>query len=678
MKLLRILSLSLIAGAAPALLAAPAKQITIEGLIETSTDAKLAAARQENPALLDQQLLRLDLADWSADTAGIRFRTPTGEEIDLNREVASKGVDGSVFWEGSTLAKVGPDAGAGSFVYADGMVAGRFSQGHTEWRLTPQGNGLHLLQAVDQRLLQSPGHGDVFDRPAAQLAESAESQKRFASEVRASQVDIMIAVDSRYIPSLRAASLQAQLEVSLTNQAFRNSAIPLNLRLVGTHVVTDTPGDLAVNQLAALVSTNDNVMDAVHPLRDRWGADIVVLMSQRQGAVCGIARSLFPNASEAFAVVGALSQCDSTLFSHEVAHLFSADHDPANACDNPNLPSPCLPPSSGSFKAYAHGYTRNYTGQMAVESYATIMTYLPGSSCPSGLCTRLEQFSNPRLQDSFGNPTGSAYQYDNARAIGEEAARIAAFRVPQAQYVGSPGSGSWYNPARSGHGLNFSYTAYGNVMYWYTYDSSGQPIWYVTDPVQPSGGVWRSSLYRANYLGLGAGANLTTVGDVEFRMLSSSSGLFSWDLYSDGNQSDYDGAEYMSFLFGGGSYTGAWYDPADSGWGLSIDNLGLNTAVTAYYYLANGQPTWAQSNGAVWGNPTQQQTYSMVRYYGPALCPTCQGQGYAAPVGSWAGNIGLRLTGSGGTGWVDLRAPDGSIFRRGTSVSPRNLYRLSY
>lgn len=39
-------------------------------------------------------------------------------------------------------------------------------------------------------------------------------------------------------------------------------------------------------------------------------------------------------------------------------------------------------------------------------------------------------------------------------------------------------------------------------------------------------------------------------------------------------------------------HTGVWYDPTDSGWGLSLESQGALTAVVVYFYDTAGQPRW--------------------------------------------------------------------------------------
>ena len=110
-------------------------------------------------------------------------------------------------------------------------------------------------------------------------------------------------------------------------------------------------------------------------------------------------------------------------------------------------------------------------------------------------------------------------------------------------------------------------------------------------------------------------------------MNSVSSMYFFWDMYSiGGNNTTFDGAEPLMHLSGGGSYTGLWYEPAYSGWGISLeykDNpQGIDTVATAFYYDGT-EPVWAQ--GAVDGTPTGNKLIELTQYTGIGLCPECVG-----------------------------------------------------
>lgn len=74
----------------------------------------------------------------------------------------------------------------------------------------------------------------------------------------------------------------AETSVDYTNEAYRNSHINTQLRLVHVHYTTQNMADDSyyncVDLVEALRSPNDGVMDDVHTVRDTVGADIVTLL----------------------------------------------------------------------------------------------------------------------------------------------------------------------------------------------------------------------------------------------------------------------------------------------------------------------------------------------------------------------------------------------------------------
>jgi hypothetical protein len=145
----------------------------------------------------------------------------------------------------------------------------------------------------------------------------------------------------------------------------------------------------------------DGYMDEIHPLRDKYKADVAVLIvDDPQG--CGLATRIYADADEAFAVVH--HECAAATYSlaHEIGHLIGARHD--LSLDKIMTPFP-----------YGHGYVSG-------TKWRDIMSYK--ESC--GGCPRLPVWSSPLVKVK-GEPAGTP-ELDNARVIAEHAARVAAFR----------------------------------------------------------------------------------------------------------------------------------------------------------------------------------------------------------------------------------------------------------
>jgi hypothetical protein len=132
----------------------------------------------------------------------------------------------------------------------------------------------------------------------------------------------------------------------------------------------------------------DGYMDEIHGLRDRYRADIAILIVDDPRG-CGLATRVHADADEAFAVVHHECAAASYTLAHEVGHLIGASHD----------------------LSYANG-----------TKWRDIM----GHRDNCGGCPRVPVWSSPTVLVD-GQPAGTA-MLDNARVIAEQAARVAAFR----------------------------------------------------------------------------------------------------------------------------------------------------------------------------------------------------------------------------------------------------------
>jgi hypothetical protein len=173
------------------------------------------------------------------------------------------------------------------------------------------------------------------------------------------------------------------------NEAFTLSGLGhIQLRLVHSYQTNYMEEGMHFDHVWRFADKGDGEMDEVHELRDAYRADISVLIVD-DPAGCGLATRVRAEAEDAFAVVHHACAAANYTFAHEIGHLFGASHD----------------------RAYAHG-----------NKWRDIMS----SAASCGGCPRLPLWSNPRIFVK-GEPAGSE-EFDNARVIAQEAARVAAFR----------------------------------------------------------------------------------------------------------------------------------------------------------------------------------------------------------------------------------------------------------
>ena len=173
------------------------------------------------------------------------------------------------------------------------------------------------------------------------------------------------------------------------NESFRVSGIGhIKLRLVHAYQ-TDyvEAGDQFVH-LWRFADSSDGYLEEIHELRDRFQADVAVLIVDDADG-CGQATRVGADEDDAFAV--AHHACAKANFSlvHEIGHLIGASHE----------------------RGYVHG-----------NEWRDIMSYK--ANC--GGCPRLPVWSNPDVLIG-GAPAGSV-GHDNARVIADNVLRVAAFR----------------------------------------------------------------------------------------------------------------------------------------------------------------------------------------------------------------------------------------------------------
>lgn len=346
------------------------------------------------------------------------MRLVDGETLALQRS-SSRISNGNLIWRG----KLDPDSGLGEsgdalLVVGRADAAGWIRTKHRLWRLEPRDRGGHLLLEIDPAGLTNVDDAafiaDQRKRSLAVIAPPAETAGAKAYPPNATFINTLVVFDQRLGLSSSARLVKAELAVDSTNMAFEQSGLTQS----GAVRLTLNKNTLAMNVISTNVPQQRQELMAnstVAAARNAGQSDIVMLISYGSGAVCGVAAaSLQPTAAEAYAVAADNLPCDYT-FEHEAAHLLSAGHDAGQ------------PPAPSGQKSYAYAFTRFYPGDIEDSDYITLMTYKSEANCPGNLCERKHQFSNPDVFDQYGYRMGSSTK-NNARAMTEEAARVAAFR----------------------------------------------------------------------------------------------------------------------------------------------------------------------------------------------------------------------------------------------------------
>lgn len=261
----------------------------------------------------------------------------------------------------------------------------------------------------------------------------------------ANQVDVLVFYTGEAAATSSGQDIQARIVsyVEHANQAYRNSDVDVQLRLVGTEPVQGSYGSVDGNVLGRFRSDSN-----VARLRQQYGADLVALIStpQRSGAgyICGVGYQpggnentgrFYSNASAyGYSMTGV--SCGYNTFAHELGHNMSLGHSHAQN-------------SFGSVFPWGRGH-----GVSGL--FSTVMAY------PQSYGTRnhLAQFASPDQVRCEGQPCGSDINRsdgaDAVTAINRLAAQVADF-MPTAVIddsdpeeeepdTGNPGNGNPGDP----------------------------------------------------------------------------------------------------------------------------------------------------------------------------------------------------------------------------------------
>ncbi|HWT16792.1 MAG TPA: S8 family serine peptidase [Patescibacteria group bacterium] len=179
----------------------------------------------------------------------------------------------------------------------------------------------------------------------------------------------------------------------------------------------------------------------------------------------------------------------------------------------------------------------------------------------------------------------------------------------------------YFNPARSGHGMFLSQAESAWALVWYTYLEDGTPTWYLAANAAPTGndGVWRAPLFRLTWNGTTSYAN--AVGEAMLTFDSASRFTYSWLLDGQYGSEPFETVPTPSCPSVGGapvSYSGAWANPAESGWGFSVNAVSAAEADAAYVFDSAGVARWLLG---VTTAPGAAITMPLLQHRG--FCPTC-------------------------------------------------------
>ncbi|WP_169249179.1 InlB B-repeat-containing protein [Candidatus Competibacter phosphatis] len=432
---------------------------------------QIEAGRQ--PIQFNRKLAKLSLGSEA------RLSLPLGVSYVLNFDNRFDHPSGNVTWVGS-LEGYGDDYRA-VITFGEGGVSGRVytpdgeflveTDADGEWLIDPQAAGLApegpgsndalipLPEEVHRQL--SPGNPGASARDnGGAISGGSPIKGEFlfpfdgldprkdlvvtAANTTPVTIDVMIL----YTPGLAnrlGSGLSARLDqlVALSNQAYRDSGVYIDLRLVHKQQVEYSDTTSNSTALDALTAGSDPALAGVASLRDTYGADLVSLVrpfNQSTAGGCGVAwvggyggQPISSYAGYGYSVVsdgrdvnGSGYYCLDLSFAHELGHNMGSMHDRANA--------------GGGLGAYPYSYGYGIDG-----TFGTVMSYIN---------PRLGKFSNPAITCVGGIACGISETISNAanNALSLNNTRMAVANFRVAQQTPPPSASYTLTVSKSGSG----------------------------------------------------------------------------------------------------------------------------------------------------------------------------------------------------------------------------------
>lgn len=370
-----------------------------------------ALANEPSSAKID--VVMVNAAALQADTDSLTLDLDVGGPVKLTalRGSSYYTEDGSLVWQGSiaetavrrvmTKDEIVEDALNSVMLVRNGdKITGNVRVSGQLYKIRPLHDARHLVVEVDENAMP-------LDHPPADYRKLFQDAAPMPADAKAIAANTVIRVLVNYTASAASASGDINglinLAVAESNQGYTNSGVQITLQLAAKSQVTYTQSGSFNTDLTRYRGTSDGYMDTIHSQRNTTTADVAVLLINNSSS-CGLASAIGSTASTAFAAAHWDCATGYYSFAHEIGHLQSARHDPAND------------PTTSPY-AYGHGF------QSPAGGWRTIMAY----ACSSTTCTRINYWSNP-TKTYGGRAMGTASSSDNARVLNNTRATVAGFR----------------------------------------------------------------------------------------------------------------------------------------------------------------------------------------------------------------------------------------------------------
>ncbi|MEM9302028.1 MAG: hypothetical protein AAGE01_07945 [Pseudomonadota bacterium] len=236
---------------------------------------------------------------------------------------------------------------------------------------------------------------------------------------------------------------------------------------------------------------------------------------------------------------------------------------------------------------------------------------------PCGSGVRID-FAGVGHAGGFAGP-GNAVPLSLTVADGDCATAATACPVPAAPDF-LPREGFYFNADRGGNGIEVHFANGGLYGAWYTAERGGRPTWYYVQTLEStplSYGQISASLL--SFTGPIEGPpTFEIVGDATFNFLDPTSALLTWTI------DDEPGGELLTYFDLGdptgvpAAVTDQWFDDAEPGWGLGIQQQNDLEFTAVYFYATDDLPAWVVST-----DPTGLASGASPVAVAEVHCPGC-------------------------------------------------------
>ncbi|MCP5045949.1 MAG: hypothetical protein GY940_02185 [bacterium] len=355
-------------------------------------------------------------------------------------------------------------------VYKDDIMSGNIALPGAFYQVRFAGNNLHAVHEVDHSKFDDCGvTGTDSPSGASHTVDGVFSSLPVdGPSDSGSSIDVLVVYNAAARAGAGGTSAMnstINLAISETNTGYGNSGVNPDVNLVHAAEVSYTESGSIFTDKSRLQGTSDGYMDTVHSLRDTYGADVVVLITEGGGGYCGVASLMWSVSNSfktsAFCVVKRSCATGYYSFAHEIGHLMGARHD--RYVDN----------TDNSPYAYNHGFVN------VADNWRTIMGYNTECSDNATSCTRLNYWSNPNKTyggDPMGVADGDPAAADNRKTLNNTAYTVANFRTHIAAAsvkVSSPNGGESLTVGAA-HTVKWTSTGtVGNVKIEYSTNNGG-------------------------------------------------------------------------------------------------------------------------------------------------------------------------------------------------------------